>query len=139
MGIEYRELRGVRPVEVAIAGQATAGTVDEFPLLRVPFACKLVAVYFVWKAAITANGTNYFAATIRNRGAAAAGTAVAATRSFIAGNAAAFVPEAGTLSTTAADLAFAAGDVLTCEKLVTASGLAMPAAAIILHLQGNGA
>lgn len=137
MGTKFEELRGVRPVEVAITGQATASTADEFPLLRVPFKSKLVAVYFVWKSAITANGTNYFTATVRNRGAAAAGTVLAASRSFIATNAAAFVPEAGTLSATATDLEFAAGDVLTCEKLVTGTGLAMPPAAVILHLQGN--
>lgn len=121
------QIAGTKKVRVYIAGQGTAGTADEFPVLEATRNIKITGVKFIAKAAVTANGTNYYTLTLRNRGAAAAGTALPASRSLAATNIAAFVADALTLSATAADLLVAAGDVLTCEKLVTASGLALPA------------
>ena len=86
-------------------------------------------------AAVTANATNYFTATLRNRKADASGAAQPATRSYAATNSSAFVSEAMTLSSTAADLLIAAGDVLSVEKLNTGTGLAMPKGTIQVHAQ----
>jgi hypothetical protein len=130
-----RDLPGPHIHRVAVAGQATAGTPDEFTLIRVPYNATLVAAYWIPKAAVTADATNFAQLTVRNRGAAGAGTTKPAARTYAAVNSVAFVAEAMTLSATAADLALVAGDVLTAEKLVTATGVALPPGTIELHLQ----
>lgn len=129
------ELSGDHVFAVAVAGNGTAGTADEFSALVAPFSMRITAVKWIPAAAITANGTNYFTLTLRNRGAAGAGSALPAQRAYSSGNAAAFVGESMTLSGTAADLRVAAGDVLTVEKLVAASGLAMPDGVVQIHAQ----
>ncbi|MEA2703550.1 MAG: hypothetical protein QOD63_1495 [Actinomycetota bacterium] len=130
-----RDIPGVHIHRSHIAGQATAGTADEFASIRVPYNATLVAAYWIPKAAVTADATNYATVNVRNRGAAGAGTAVAATRSYAAVNSVAFVAEAMTLSATAANLLFAAGDTISVEKLNTGTGLALPPGSLELHLQ----
>lgn len=124
MSIQDKELRGDRVLVFAVPGQATAGTVDEFSGVVAPFNLKVTGVKWVPAAAVTANGTNYFTLTLRNR-TTGAGAALLAQRSYIATNSVAFVSESLTLEA-AANLLVAAGDVLTVEKLVTGTGLAMP-------------
>lgn len=134
---QFKELRGDLVFPISVAGQGTAGTPDEFIAMVAPFDLKITGVKWIPAAAITANATNYFTLTLRNRGAAAAGTALPAQRSYAATNSTALVSEAMTLSATAADLNVAAGDVLTVEKLVTASGLAMPDGTVQIHAQAR--
>lgn len=122
---QEKELRGDRTLLIAVPGQATAGTADEFSGVVAPINLKITGVKWIPAAAITANATNYFTLTLRNR-TTGAGAALPAQRSYAATNSVAFVAETMTLSGTAADLLVAAGDVLTVEKLVAASGLAMP-------------
>lgn len=133
---QYKELRGDLVFPIAIAGQATAGTVDEFVAMVAPFNLKITAVKWCPAAAITANATNYFTVNLRNR-TSGAGTALPAARSYAATNSVAFVEEDMTLSATAADLLIAAGDTLTVEKLVTGTGLAMPDGVIQIHAQAR--
>lgn len=121
---QEKELRGDRTLLIAVPGQATASTVDEFSGVVAPINMKVTGVKWIPAAAITANGTNYFTLTLRNR-TTGAGTALLAQRSYAATNSVAFVAETLTLEA-AANLLVAAGDVLTVEKLVAASGLAMP-------------
>lgn len=87
----------------------------------------LVTARIIPAAAITANGTNYSAATIRNRTAAFAGTALPFSRSWIATNSAQGAAEAMTASGTASDLVCANGDVLTFQRIHTGTGIALPA------------
>jgi hypothetical protein len=131
---QLKELRGNHVFVISVAGQATAGTADEFTGFVAPFKMKITGVKWVPKAAITANGTNYFTLTLRNR-TTGAGTAQPATRSYAATNSSALTPEDMTLSSTASDLLVAAGDHLSVEKLVTASGLAMPAGTVQVYAQ----
>lgn len=131
----FSEIRGDHTLVLPVAGQATAGTPDEFVGAIVPFNAKVTAVKWIPKAAVTANGTNYFTLTLRNRKADASGTALPAQRSYAATNSTALVPEAMTLDGTEANLLVTAGDVLTVEKLVTASGLAMPAGTVQVSLR----
>jgi hypothetical protein len=133
--VQLKELAGNLYFDIYVAGQATAGTPDEFTGFVAPYNLKVTGVKWIPKAAITANGTNYFTATVRNRKADASGTAQPATRSYAAANSTALVPEDMTLSSTASDLLIAAGDHLTVEKLVTASGLAMPAGTVRVYAQ----
>lgn len=106
---------------------AAAGTDDEYPFLTADSNLTFVSAIWTPLAAVTANGTNFSILSIRNRGAAAAGTALPATRSYAATNSAAFVKETMTNSSTAADLLITSGDVLTLQRLHTASGVVIPA------------
>lgn len=132
--MQFKDVSGDHVFTIPVAGQGTAGTPDEFTGFVAPFNLKITGVKWVPAAAVTANGTNYFTLTLRNR-TTGAGAALPAQRSYAATNSVAFVAEAMTLSATAADLNIAAGDVLTIEKLVTASGLAMPDGTVQVHAQ----
>lgn len=126
------------PIVVDVPGNATAGTPDEFVVFAAPFAGRVVRVQWVPEAAITANGTNFFTLRIRNRGPApGTGNVEVATRSYAATNSVAFVSENATLHATATNLKFAFGDVITVEKVVTASGLAMPPGVVIVSVGPN--
>lgn len=133
--MQIKELSGDFVFPIVVAGQATAGTVDEFTGFVAPFNMKITAVKWIPKAAITANGSAYFTLTVRNRKGDGSGAVQPATRAYSATNSAAFVPENMTLSATATDLNVNAGDHLTIEKLVTSTGLAMPAGTVQVHAQ----
>lgn len=132
------DLPGRHRLKLDVGGQATAGTVDEFAGIVVPFNCKVVGVTYTPKSVVTGAATNNFTATVRNRGAAGAGAAQPAQLNFANGvNAPAFVATALTLSGTAADLLLTAGDVLTVEKLNVGTGMAMPAGTITVDVQAR--
>lgn len=122
------------------AAQAAANTNEEFVAWRIPPTSEGVATGItitggVWipDAAVTANGTNYGVLSVRNRGAADAGTALPLTRSYIATNSVARVPEAMTADGTAANLLAAAGDVITIQRLFTGTGVVIPAGIVIIQ------
>lgn len=108
---------------------ASATTSDEYPGVIVPEDATIVGVTWTPLANVTANGTNYTTVGVRNRGAAAAGTDIIATRSYIATDSVAFTPEAMTLGA-ASVLDVDAGDLLTIRRVHTASGLAVCAGLI---------
>lgn len=85
------------------------------------------AVELVPSATITGAATNHRAVRLVNKGAAGAGTAVVAELTFDAGaSAPALRAKTVTLSTTPADLAVAAGDVLAWESDSIGTGIADP-------------
>jgi len=122
---------------IFVPGQSTAGTADEWAGLIAPFALQITSAKWIPHAAVTANVTNYFTLNLRNR-VAGAGTALAASRSYAATDSVAFTPETMTLSGTPANLLIAAGDVLTVEKIVAASGLAMPDGLVVVTARIRG-
>jgi hypothetical protein len=132
-----RELSGDGlPLIAHIPGQATAGTADEFVVGVAPFKGKVVRVDWIPKAAVTANATNFFTLNVRNRGQVdGTGATNVAARSYAATNSVAWVRETATLNATAANRNVAAGDVLTVEKVNTASGLAMPQGTVIVWIR----
>jgi hypothetical protein len=134
--MQVKDLRGDHVFAIPVPGQATAGTADEFVALVAPFDMTITRVKWVPTTAVTANGSNYFTLTLRNR-TTGAGTALAAQRSYAATNSTAFAAEDMTLSGTEAALNVAAGDVLTIEKLVTGTGLAMPDGTVQIFARGN--
>jgi hypothetical protein len=133
--MQLKELRGNFFVDIPVAGQATAGTADEFTGFVAPFNVKVTGAVWIPKASVTANGTNFFTLGLRNRGAAGAGSTYPATRSYAATNSTALVPENMTLSATATDLNLATGDHLTADKVNTGTGLAMPAGTVRVYVQ----
>jgi len=128
------DLRGDQPLTRFVLGVA-AGTAAERPLIVLPFGVQIVSVTWIPSAAVTANGTNFATLSLRNRGAAGAGAAVPATRSYAATNSVAQVAESMTLSGTAADLLAAAGDVLTLGIAHSGSGLVIPAGLVQLAVR----
>lgn len=124
------------PFAVYVPGQATAGTVDEFTGIVAPFAGRITKVQWIPKAAVTANGGNFFTLNIRNRGQAGAGTTVAWSRSYAATNSVAFVGETGT-NGVIANRRVAKNDNLTIERTVTGTGLAMPAGTVVIWIAAN--
>lgn len=134
--MRLKDMAGDHVVAIAVAGQGTAGTVDEFAGFRVPFRATITGVSWTPAAAITANGSNYFTLRVRNR-TTGAGDVEIATRSYAATNSTAFTPEAATLSGTAANLDVAEGDLITVEKLVTGTGLAMPDGVVQVHYKAR--
>lgn len=110
-------------LQTAMAGATTS---DEFLLATMPTNATLVSAKWVPFAAVTANGTNFSIISVRNR-TTAAGTALPFTRSYAATNSVAFTAEAMTADSTAANLLAAAGDLLTVQRIFTASGVIIPA------------
>jgi hypothetical protein len=130
------DLVGPQRFKIDVPGQATAGTPDEFAGIVMPFNAKVLAVSYTPKSVLTGAATNNTTVTVRNRGAAGAGTVQPAQLNFAAGtNAPAFVATALPLSATATDLNLNAGDVLTVEKLNVGTGLAMPGGTITVDVQ----
>lgn len=135
--IEFRHLRGTLQRTTYVPGQATAGTVDSFPVFVAPQKCLITAAGFVPAAAITGAATNNFALQFINRGAANAGTTgVTSAKTYDNGvNAAKNVLDALTLSTTTSDLRLAAGDVLDLVRTINGTGLAMPDGLVVISYQ----
>jgi hypothetical protein len=124
--MQLKELSGDWMFQIPAYAMAGATTDREDVAMRVPYAMVITAVDWVPQAAVTANGTNYSTLSLRNRG-SGSGSALPASRSYAATNSAAFTAESMTLSSTASDLALAAGDVLTVQMIHTASGVIIPA------------
>lgn len=126
------EIAGDHVARVFVPGQSTASTTDDWVIMVADQNITVTGVRIVPNAAITANGTNFFTLTLTNKGAAAAGSTAVATRAWSATNSVAFVAESMTLSSTAADLNVASGDVLVLVRTVAASGLAMPDMTVVV-------
>jgi hypothetical protein len=116
---------------INIPAFAAAG---EIPIYRAQANGVVVAAFWVPSAAVTHNATNYSTLAVRNR-TTGAGTALPATRSYVATDSVAFVAEAMTLDGTLANLQFAAGDVLTAQVTEAGSGLTLPAGYFDLHIR----
>lgn len=111
-----------------VLGQATAGTVDSWPVFRAPGKVKVTGVRWIPSAAVAGAVTNNFALTARNKGTDnTKNVAVTTAKTYDNGvNSVANAPESLTLSATAADLEMAAGEVLILDRTVNGTGLAMP-------------
>ena len=111
-----------------VPGQATAGTADTWPVFHAEKACTVTGILWVPAAAVTGDTTNTFSLAVQNKGQAGAGTtAVTATKTYAtATDSVAHDAEALTLSSTAANLELAAGDVLVLVRAIVGTGLAQP-------------
>lgn len=124
---------------VDIPGQATAGTPDEWAVLVCPTRGRVIGVDWVPKSAITA-GAASFNVTLRNRGQAGAGAVNIALRAYTATNGVAWARETQPLvllNATVANRVVAAGDLLTVEKTINSTGLAMPAGIVVVTIAPN--
>ena len=135
--MKLKDLPGDHFMSAAVAGQATAGTADEFTIGRVPFRAVVTGVWLIPTAAVTGAATNHFTARVRNRVSGAGNVEVAA-KAFDNGvNAPAFEDTTITLSATAANLDLAEGDVLTLEKIIVGTGMAMPDGHVVVAIKAR--
>lgn len=111
-----------------VPAQGTAGSTDTNAVFVADKAMTVTGVKWVPSAAVTGAATNNFALQLINKGATGAGTTGVTTAKTYdnAVNSAANVAEALTLSSTAADLNLAAGDVLAFVRTINGTGLASP-------------
>jgi len=103
----------VKSIELIVPGQATAATDSSVVSGRAPFAGVVINVTYTPAAAITGANTNTRAVRLRNRGQSGSGTTVIAELQFDSGvNAAIYDEKTIPLSSTAANLIVAEGDIL---------------------------
>jgi hypothetical protein len=111
-------------------------TDDTFAFEAMPFAGKVTAVTYVPEAASTGDNTNKRTYTLVNKGASGSGTTVMATLDLVTGtDLVAFDEKAATISATAADLVFAAGDVLAWKSTHAGTGLVDPGGKVRVTVQ----
>jgi hypothetical protein len=124
-----KDLPGATVHRVTIPAMANAATDDEFAVFVAPGNMKITGFNVVPAVAVVAAATNFTTLSVRNRGAAAAGTALPYSRSYVATNAAANVNDGANavVSATAADVLVAAGDVITVQRVHSGTGIALPA------------
>jgi hypothetical protein len=102
----------------------------------VPYNLKLNSAQLNWGASITGTATNFFTISFFNRvtgaGTVQWGTAIAYSNGT---NATKATPVTITMSSTASDLLFAQGDVLSVEITTTGTGLTCPGGVVTLNAQ----
>lgn len=121
---------------VGVLAATAAGTPYTATNLGVcPYDGTITRVEYVPSGSITANGSNFQALTVANGGAGGGGSTTVATRSWAATNSTANTKEQATLSGTPANLEVKVGDVLKYSSAVTGTGVALPAASIVVHVR----
>lgn len=126
--IRMSDIPGYRiPLTIATATVAM-GAGATHSLVRVPDAWTLVSAHFVPDGALTGDDTDTKIVALRNEGTDGTGTGVvAAADTFGTGDdLVAQTPRAFTLTATAADLEFTAGQVLSAVITEAGTGIAWP-------------
>lgn len=117
----------IRTIQMAVPGQATAGTDDEFVVGEAPFAGVVIGVSYTTDANIAGHASNNRVFSLINAGAAGTGTTSVATITSNASNSfTAYAEKHLTISDTAANRAVAEGDILKFKSDAQASGVADP-------------
>lgn len=113
--------------QAAVAPVSTAGNSLNTNLFTAKRAGTVTAVTYSTVTAITGANTNTRSVSLVNKGQAGAGTTIIATLQFNSGvNTVASDEKTITLSSTAADLVVAAGDVLQWQSTAVLTGIADP-------------
>ena len=108
---------------------------DRSTTLRVPVAGSVSAVTYIPAASQNGAATDNRTLSLINKGQAGAGTAVVATLSLASGvNLTAFDEKAITVSSPAADLVVAVGDVLQWQSLHVGTGIADPGGTVVVTI-----
>lgn len=114
-------------LQTPVGPQATAGSNLNTNVFRAPSAGTVSSVTYSTVTAITGANTNTRSVSLVNKGQAGAGTTVIATLQFNSGvNTTASDEKTITLSSTAADLVVAAGDILQWQSTAVLTGIADP-------------
>lgn len=126
----------VKRLSVQADAIGTAGNDGQSVIGEAPFDGTVTRAVYIPAAAITGAATNYRTISVTNRAQDGTGTTVVATLAFSSSGVTAAKDDARTvpLSTTAAHLVVAAGDVLTFDSVHTASGLADPGGTVEIEI-----
>lgn len=117
---------------------ATAATVDEFVAFRAPFNLTVTAVRYLPAAALTGATATEVTLAVKNRALDGAGSTEIAALSFITTvDAVAFDEKEIPLSGVAADQDVLEGELVTIEKSVTSTGLALDGT-VEIEFSSNG-
>ena len=117
-------------------GAMTGSNSTELPVFVAETACRIVAVDLVDIAGVTAHTENYGTATLTNKGTAASGTDVVATRATNVATTSTITankPWALTLSSTQANLEVGAGECLTFSWTEAGTGQDLGGALLVIH------
>jgi hypothetical protein len=117
-------------------GAMTGSNSTELPVFVAETACRIVAVDLVDITGVTGHTANYGTATLTNKGTAATGTDVVATRSTnvaTTNDITADKPWALTLSSTQANLEVGAGECLTFSWTEAGTGQDLGGALLVIH------
>lgn len=107
----------------SIQKDATTATREDAVLI-VPYAGTITAVAVVYDVAMTGADTNSATDSLVNKGSTGAGTTIVATKAYVnAVNAAAFAATPLVVSSTAASVLVAAGDVLALSRTKVGTGI----------------
>jgi len=120
------DIPGLHKKQVRVPQNAVNGTDEEFVLFEAEEAIEVVEVNTIYDAAVTGADDNNFTSEVVNKKADASGTTVVATGAEMAAgvNYAAFIKNALTVSTTAANRLLAKGHVLVYKSNQKGTGLA---------------
>ena len=117
-------------------GAMTGSNSTKLPVFVAETACRIVAVDLVDIAGVTAHTENYGTATLTNKGTAASGTDVVATRATNVATTSTITankPWALTLSSTQANLEVGAGECLTFSWTEAGTGQDLGGALLVIH------
>ena len=124
--------------QVPVQPQATAGSNLNSIVWVAPQAATVTGVTYTSVTAITGANTNTRSVSLINKGQAGAGTTIVATLQFNSGVSTVAADEKTvTLSSTAADLAIAAGDVLQWQSTAVGTGIADPGGLVSITTTAN--
>jgi hypothetical protein len=119
--------------QVPVQPQATAGSNLTSIVWVAQRDCTVTAVSYTTVTAITGANTNTRSVSLVNKGQAGVGTTVIATLQFNSGvNTVAADEKTITLSSTAADLVVASGDVLQWQSTAVGTGIADPGGMVVV-------
>ena len=117
-------------------GAMTGSNSTELPVFVAETACRIVAVDLVDITGVTAHTANYGTATLTNKGTAASGTDVVATRATNVATTSTITankPWALTLSSTQANLEVGAGECLCFSWTEAGTGQDLGGALLVIH------
>jgi len=117
-------------------GAMTGSASTELPVFVAETACRIVAVDLVDITGVTAHTANYGTATLTNKGTAASGTDVVATRATNVATTSTITankPWALTLSSTQANLEVGAGECLCFSWTEAGTGQDLGGALLVIH------
>jgi len=118
-----------------------AGTAADLPVWRNNLGVNVVItrVGFTPDSDVTGDDTNNFSLTVLNKEDDGTGTTAVATKEYATGvDMSDFVEDELTLSTTAADLVVASGEVLALAKTEDNAGLELPEGLLRIEYEGAG-
>lgn len=135
--MKVHQIQGDHVIEKSVAATTISGT-NTNVLARAPFRCTVTGIYVVPTADVTGHTTDNATVTVLNKAQDGNGTTEVASLALANGvNMTDFNETAVTLSTTAASLDLAEGDVLSFAIAKAGSGLVTPSLTVGVKIKAR--